>query len=92
MYIKVRYFGLVYSVTGIYEEEILIEDGYTISRLIKDIVDRFEGLSRLLFLEDGSLNPLYRITVNGRDIEHLDGLETRLSGGDVVALIGPAGG
>ena len=92
MYIKVRYLGLVYSVTRVFEEDILLEDGSTISKLLEYVVGRFDGLSKLIFQEDGSLNPLYRITVNGRDIEHLDGFDTRLSDGDVVAFIGPAGG
>jgi len=92
VYVKVRYLGLVYRVTGVFEEVIQLDDGATIHILFRIILDRYEGLSGLLFRGDGSLNPLYRVTVNGRDIEHLEGFDTKLSNGDVVAFIGPAGG
>lgn len=40
----------------------------------------------------GDENPNIKILVNGREIRYLDGLETRLKDGDVVAFIPPVAG
>jgi len=57
-------------------------------RLGRNFSDRVFSMSG----EALSLAPGVKVFVNGRDIDFLDGLDTRLGGGDVVYLIPPAGG
>lgn len=43
-------------------------------------------------VEDGRVKAMYKILVNGRDIEFLNGLDTRLKEGDVVDVFPPVAG
>jgi molybdopterin synthase sulfur carrier subunit len=40
----------------------------------------------------GKVHAFYKILVNGRDIEFLNGLETKLKEGDTVTIFPPVGG
>ena len=92
MSIKVRYLGLIYSKTGRYEEDLGVHTPITVGEILDIIFEKYEGLRELIMTEDGYLNPLYRILINGRDIEHLEGLSTVVEDGDVVTLSTPFGG
>jgi len=50
-----------------------------------------KGLANRL-LRDRKLDPNVMILLNGREIKHLNGLNTKLKDGDVVAFIPPIAG
>ena len=55
--------------------------------LLHEATQRWPGFSGLLFNEDGTnKSDDVIIMVNGRHIEHLDGVHTRLSDEDTVAI------
>ncbi len=67
-----------------------LPEGSSIRDLIKALEKNYHpkiDLSRV-----GEENPNIKILVNGREITYLDGLETRLRDGDVVAFIPPVAG
>jgi len=66
--------------------------GAGIGTLLKELTGRYPGLAPLLFASPGSLRDYVNILKNGRNIEFLDGLATRLQDGDTVALFPPAAG
>jgi molybdopterin synthase subunit MoaD len=53
---------------------------------------KYAKLREELLDEGGNLKPMYNILVNGRAVEWLNGLDTRLKNGDEVVFIPPAAG
>lgn len=78
----------VFKGTGVME--LTLPEGALVKDLIMELESRFgfEMRSRT----SGELDPNIKILVNGREIIYLDGMETRLKDGDVVAFIPPVGG
>ncbi len=91
MRIVVRLYGYSYLATGVMETVVDLPEGSTVADLLNRLLEIYPGLDGLV-IRDGSPAPYHRITVNGRDIDLLSGVETVLSEGDVVALHPPAGG
>lgn len=60
-------------------------DESTVEEILNILDARFPGFKV-------ELEPGYIILVNGLNIEHLDGLKTRVKSGDVVSIFPPSGG
>jgi sulfur-carrier protein len=63
----------------------------TLLELISDIASKDSGLLDRL-VENNAVRPDIRILVNGRNINHLNKLNTKLSDGDIVTIMPIAGG
>ncbi|MCD5409829.1 MAG: MoaD family protein [Methanocellales archaeon] len=59
-----------------------------LDRLCKEYGEEFKKAT----FDESKLRSYIKILVNGRDIEFLDGLHTKLSDNDVVAIFPPVGG
>ena len=64
---------------------------------IKDLLKELEknlgeGFRKSVLKDQENLNPNIKVLVNGREISYLDGVETKLKDGDIVAFIPPVGG
>lgn len=92
MRVRVKFLATLYDLTGVLKTEVEVEEGATVRRLIEVLSTRFEKLRDELLDERGVLRPMYNILVNGRSIEWLKGLDTRLAEGDEVVFIPPAAG
>lgn len=60
-----------------------LDDGATVADLLERLADEHEDLA---FFDDGGLRGDRTITVDRRDVRHLDGLATPLSEDDTVRL------
>ncbi|OPY32828.1 MAG: Small archaeal modifier protein 1 [Methanoregula sp. PtaU1.Bin006] len=66
--------------------------GATVGILLGELCRKYPGLEPLLFSAPGILRDYVNILRNGRNIEFLTGLSTRLDDGDMIALFPPAAG
>lgn len=91
--IKIRFFTLLQLLLNRKELELPYIPEETIRTLLERIQARIETrfLHKLL-QEEGNLKIGTIILVNGRNIHHLQKLDTPLSDGDEVALFPPGGG
>jgi MoaD family protein len=91
--IKVRYFTTLRELAGAREEEFCIEEESSLATLIAEISSKY-GAEAYMYLHGstGRLDPSLKILVNGVDTRRLQGVETTLEDGDVVAVIPPIGG
>ncbi|MEM4576449.1 MAG: MoaD family protein [Candidatus Nezhaarchaeales archaeon] len=91
--VKVRPLFNLKRIIGSSELTLKLKEGSTIRDLIYVLVERYgDELEKLLLKggDEGKRN--IAIFVNGRLIDFIDGDATRLSDGDVVSMIPPAGG
>ena len=86
--VTVKVLGVLKDVTGWYSRVYELEGEPTVGKLLERLVAEYPKLKE--HLEDPEAAAT--ILVNGRDIEFLEGLKTRLRDGDTVAIIPPAGG
>ncbi len=73
-----------YKVMGGFQIEVELEEGATVRDLIEKLDSEVYRGFKELILEDGRLRHPVEIAVNGRRIDFLDGLDTRLRDGDRV--------
>lgn len=66
----------------------------SVRELIDTLSRRYNRRFRRLLIDrkTGDLKRFYKILVNGRDIDFLDRLDTRLKDGDELSFFSPAGG
>ncbi len=82
--IKVKFPSVFVQITG--KRRIEVDGAEKVSDLLEKLFQDFPKLKDRL-LKDGELTPFINIFVNGEDIRHLNGLETKLSDGDEVTFI-----
>lgn len=82
-----RTFGPPARVAKVSQEEIAFR-GSDARSFLAELERRYgEGMSRLLHPRGEELSELIYLLVNGKNILHLDGLDTALKDGDVVSLL-----
>ncbi len=86
--VTVKLLGILKEEAGWYRKAYVLEDGATVRILLEKLVKEYPGLAKYFNDPEAPITVL----VNGRDVEFLDGFETKLHDGDTVALIPPAGG
>ena len=66
-------------------------DGVTVGEVLTALEAEFDGLDGRL-IEGGDLKPQINVLKNGREVLHLDGVETTLGGGDTLSVFPPVAG
>jgi MoaD family protein len=66
--------------------------GATIRTLLNDLVKRYDGVGDLIFASPGTIRDFVNILKNGRNVHFLNGQDTPLEEGDVIALFPPVAG
>lgn len=91
MKLELRFFASFREAVGqkILEREY---DGEAVSagELLEDLTEEYSGLD--IFEPSGEVRGFVSVMKNGRDITHLDGLETPFEDGDRLSLFPPVAG
>ncbi len=66
--------------------------GATIRMVLDVLSTRYDGLGEMLFMETGDLRNYVNILKNGRNIHFIQGLDTIIEDGDIIALFPPVAG
>ncbi len=85
----VRYFALLRNITGKQEEQI---DAKDVKELLDKLISKYGKAFETEFFQDGKLKKGVNILKNGRNILHLNQLETLLESTDVISLFLPLAG
>lgn len=94
---KIVYLGMLQSALGVKEEDLQPPSGSTVGGLLSSLADKYGESFRFTVLgRDGTLRPLAKVFVSDKDIEEMDGLNTRLENDAEVCIFiaveAPAGG
>ncbi len=61
--------------------------GATIAELVEDIANRFPEFKAKVVADDGALHRFINVYANDEDVRYLEGLNTKVSDGDVVSIL-----
>ena len=89
---KVKIFATLRQIVGAKEIEVGLEVGDTVGSVVARLVTDYPALGEHILDKDGNLEAYINVFVNGRSIRLLDGLNTSLNEGDVLAIFPPVAG
>jgi len=84
--ITVRVYATLIKETGWRARTVTLNENATVRDALEAV-----GLSRLV-LEDNRVRPMYKVLVNGRDVEFAGGLSVKLRDGDTIDVFPPVAG
>jgi molybdopterin synthase sulfur carrier subunit len=91
--VKVRAIFHLKEMLGAKEITLNLRRNATIKDLIQFLIEKYgKKFEDAIKNPDGGLNPIITILVNGRQIDFIGGIETKLADGDIISFIPPVGG
>jgi MoaD family protein len=90
--VEVNFYATLRTIAGGKKVELDVPAGATVRQLLAEAEHRFPALTPLLWQSDGSLSDYIKVFVDGREMRHLQGLETLIPAGVPVDIFPPAAG
>ena len=93
MKVEVKFFTSLREITGKKTEDIQLKENTTITELVQQL-SRIHGkeFDQYIYNKQNKVQEFLSFLVNGQNINNLNGFETALKDGDVVAILPPVGG
>lgn len=85
--IKVNYYGLIRNIVDNREDESYSSEDGTVEELLQSLVQKYgDGFRSMVLTPDWQLLPITMIHINGRDINEIDGLNTKLEDNSELSI------
>lgn len=91
MNLELRFFATFRDAVGQKTLHREFDEGTTVRTVLESTEAEFPDL-RGEFLENGELQPQLNVLKNGREVLHIDGLDTELEDGDTLSVFPPVAG
>jgi molybdopterin synthase sulfur carrier subunit len=91
MDVELRFFATFREAAGSKTVEREFPDGATVGEVLAALEEEYEGMAGNL-LEGGDLRPQINVLLNGREVLHMDGVDTELAEGDTLSVFPPVAG
>ncbi len=89
---QVRLYATLRQTVGTKIVEIPVQAEQTVGDILRALVQLHPSLDKAIWYPDGSLAGHVAVILNGRDVRHLDGVDTPLSDEDTLDVFPPIGG
>ena len=91
MELELRFFATFRAAVGQKTIEREFPDGATVGEILTALEEEFEGLSGEL-VEDGEIRDQLSVLKNGREVLHMEGVDTVMEDGDRLSVFPPVAG
>ena len=86
--IKIMFLSILTDITDVAELNLKVEDNSTIRNILNQLASKFGAkFKENIFKTSNDLSKYVLITVNGKHIRLLEGLETKVQAGDEISFI-----
>lgn len=85
-------YGQVRETIGEKEHVRRVPDGATVGEVLDGLVEEHPALQAHFYAEDGTLSVVMSVTVDGTNVDRLDGLSTQLAGDERIRVTQPIHG
>jgi len=93
MKVEVKFFTSLREITGKKTDEIQLQDTITVKELLTMLSEKYgKNFHEYIYNKNGKVQAFLSFLVNGKNINVLEGLDTKLKQGDTVAILPPVGG
>ena len=93
MKIEIKFFTSLREITGQKVDEIYLQNTVTVNELVTVLSEKYgKNFREYIYNKKGKVQGFLSFLVNGKNINIMQGLDTKLQEGDVVAILPPIGG
>jgi molybdopterin synthase sulfur carrier subunit len=92
MDLELRFFATFREAVGQKELEREFNDGSTVGDVLTTLETEYNGMEGQLLDDEGDLQPNLNILKNGREVLHMEGLDTVMEDGDTLSVFPPVAG
>jgi MoaD family protein len=93
MNVEVKFFTSLREITGKKVEQIQLQNQITVDELVTMLSNRYgKKFREYIYNKKGEVQPFLSFLVNGKNVNTMQGLDTKLENGDIVAILPPVGG
>ena len=93
MKVEVKFFTSLREITGKKTEEIQIQEKTTVKDILTILSEKYgKNFREYIYSKNGKVQGFLSFLVNGKNINAVEGFETKLRKGDTVAILPPVGG
>ncbi|WP_299330669.1 ubiquitin-like small modifier protein 1 [Haloplanus sp.] len=92
MDLELRFFATFREAVGQKELEREFKNGSTVGDVLTTLETEYDGMEGQLLDDEGELQPNLNILKNGREVLHMEGLDTVMEDGDTLSVFPPVAG
>jgi molybdopterin synthase sulfur carrier subunit len=93
MKVEVKFFTSLREITGKKTDEIQLNKTITIEELLTLLSEKYgKNFHEYIYNKKGKVQGFLSFLVNGKNINALEGFNTKLKQGDTIAILPPVGG
>jgi molybdopterin synthase sulfur carrier subunit len=93
MKVEVKFFTSLREITGKKVDRIQLQDAITVNELVKMLSEKYgKKFREYIYDKDGLTQKFLSFLVNGKNINKMQGFDTKLEDQDVIAILPPVGG
>jgi molybdopterin synthase sulfur carrier subunit len=90
--VKVQFYATLRPIVGGKTIELPLHGGVNAGTLLHGVCADYPALNRFVWAADGRLSELVKVFVDGREIRHLQALDTQIPEGATVDIFPPVAG
>ena len=93
MKVEVKFFTYLREITGKKVDEIQLQNIVTVDELVTLLSEKYgKNFRDYIYNKKGEVQEFLSFLVNGKNINIMQGLDTKLEEGNVIAILPPIGG
>ena len=93
MKVEVKFFTSLREITGKKVDEVQLQNVITVEELLTLLSEKYDKKFReYIYNKKGKVHGFLSFLVNGKNINVLQGFDTKLKQGDIIAILPPVGG